>query len=255
MDRQTIEQIAELLTESQFALAFTGAGISTESGIPDFRSAGGIWSKVQPVMFQDYLRSEDSRLEYWQQKCTAFKEFTASKPNPGHRVLAAWQQRGLLQGIITQNIDGLHQEAGCTDIVELHGTLKEIACLECGARFDPAPLVDEFFETETVPRCKRCGGLVKHATISFGQSMPEEEMLRAAEWCRKCDLIFVLGSSLVVEPAASFPRLAANLGAEMIIINRDPTPQDSFAKIVIHEGIGDTLTAVEEILQEMGKDG
>jgi len=247
-DRKTIERIAELVTESSFALAFTGAGISTESGIPDFRSAGGLWTKVQPVLFPDYLQSEESRLEYWQQKCTAFKEFTECDPNPGHRVLARWEHRGILKRVITQNIDGLHQEAGSQGVIELHGTLRMIACLECGAHFDPEPLVDEFFETGVVPRCKLCGGLVKHATISFGQSMPEREMQQAADLCRQCDLIFVLGSSLVVEPAASFPRLAANLGAEMIIINRDPTPQDDLAKIIVREGIGDTLSAVEEVL-------
>jgi len=244
------ELVARWMHESNHTVIFTGAGISTESGIPDFRSPGGLWTRVQPVMFQDYVRSAESRLEYWHQKCSAFKEYSECGPNDGHKILAKWEADDRIDAVITQNIDGLHQDAGSKNVIELHGTLRAMRCLDdrCGAEFPPQPFIDDFLETEVVPVCPKCGGLIKHATISFGQSMPEEEMQRAAELCLSCDLMFVLGSSLQVEPAASIPRLAQHHGARVVIINRDPTPQDGSAAAVFHEGIGATLTEIDRRL-------
>lgn len=226
-------------------MAFTGAGISTESGIPDFRSPGGIWSKSQPVMFQDFLASAEARHEYWRQKSQAHRGFAEAEPNDGHRVLARWEERGWLRAVITQNIDGLHQAAGGNHVLELHGTARQIACLSCRARFDPQPFVERFLETDVVPECPECGGLLKHATISFGQSLPPEVLQEATELSRQSDLFLAMGSSLVVEPAASLPRLARDSGAKLVIINRDPTGQDGSADVVLHAGIGAALVGID----------
>lgn len=230
------------------AVAFTGAGISTESGIPDFRSPGGVWSKRQPVLFDDFVARADARREYWRQKCEAHRDYARAEPNAGHRTLARWEDRGILSGIITQNIDGLHQEAGSRSVLELHGTNRAIGCLECGARFDPQPLVDEFLRTDAVPDCPQCGGLLKHATVSFGQSLPPEVLEEAFETSRRCDLFLAIGSSLVVEPAASLPRVAQASGARLVILNREPTGQDHLASMVLHKPIGETLSGIDAAL-------
>jgi len=245
-EREAGQQIADWLKAARMAVAFTGAGISTESGIPDFRSPGGIWSKTQPVMFQDFMASAEARHEYWRQKCEAHHDFAAAAPNDGHRVLADWERQGWLHGVITQNIDGLHQEAGTRNALELHGTARQIACLSCQSRFDPQPLVDEFLATDVVPECPECGGLLKHATVSFGQTLPPDVLHAAIQWAEQCDLFLAMGSSLVVEPAASLPRLAQKNGAKLVIINRDPTGQDGLADVVLHASIGQTLLAIIE---------
>ena len=244
-EQEAWQQVAQWLAESRAAVAFTGAGISTESGIPDFRSPGGIWSKSQPVMFQDFLASAAARHEYWRQKCQAHRDFADAKPNDGHRVLARWEEQGRLQGVVTQNIDGLHQAAGSRNVLELHGTARQIACLGCQARFDPEPLVRGFQQTGAVPECPDCGGLLKHATISFGQALPPEVLEEAIEWTRQCGLFLAIGSSLVVEPAASLPRLAHQSGARLVIINRDQTGQDDSADVVLRAGIGETLLGID----------
>ena len=246
------EQVARWLLESDSTVAFTGAGISTESGIPDFRSPGGIWATSQPVLFQDFVASAEARHEYWRQKSQAHADFAAAEPNAGHRVLAAWERRGLLDAVITQNIDELHQQAGSRRVLELHGTARHIACLSCDARFDAGPMVEEFLETDQVPSCPRCGGLMKHATISFGQSLPAEVLDEAVELAGRCNLLLAMGSSLVVEPAASLPRLAHQSGARLVIINRDPTGQDELADVALHAGIGKTLTAIDELAGASG---
>ncbi len=243
-----VQQVAGWLGRAESAVAFTGAGISTESGIPDFRSPGGIWSKSQPVMFQDFLASADARLEYWRQKSAAHRDFADAEPNDGHRILAKWESEGRLRGVITQNIDGLHQAAGSRNVLELHGTARQIACLGCDARFEPGPLVAGFLETNAVPECPECGGLLKHATVSFGQSLPPEVLDEAVEWTRACDLFLAMGSSLVVEPAASLPRFACQHGAKLVIINRDPTGQDEAADAALHAGIGEMLVAIDELI-------
>lgn len=248
---QQLEQVARWLKDSRHAVAFTGAGISTESGIPDFRSPGGIWSKSQPVYFDEFVASEEARFEYWRQKSIAHQDFIRSSPNTGHRTLAAWQAAGTLRAVITQNIDGLHQLAGSTDVVELHGTARFIACLSCGHRSDADPLVREFLGTQNIPACPFCGGLMKHATISFGQALDQQVLQRAMLLASQTDLLLAIGSSLVVYPAASLPDLARQHGARLVIINRDATPYDKIADLVIQEGIGSTLSEINRCLETL----
>ncbi|MCH9656281.1 MAG: NAD-dependent protein deacylase [Planctomycetes bacterium] len=243
-----IKEIANCLNRSKKAIAFTGAGISTESGIPDFRSPGGIWANSQPVYFQDFMASADSRYEYWRQKSISQNDFNNSQPNAGHQILGKWQNSGRLQAIITQNIDGLHQDAGSNKVLELHGTAREIMCFGCNARFGATEMVEKFLVDDQVPTCPACDGLLKHATVSFGQQLPEDILEEAIQLSSTADLYFAIGSSLVVEPAASLPRLAKQNGANLVIINRDETPQDVLADWVIHSSIGETLSAIDECL-------
>ena len=242
------QEIADCLIRSENVIAFTGAGISTESGIPDFRSPGGIWANSQPVYFQDFLASASSRYEYWRQKSVSHSDFENSQPNSGHQILGKWQKAGRLQAVITQNIDGLHQDAGSDKVLELHGTARKIMCFGCDARFGATEMVEKFLAEDRVPSCPACGGLLKHATISFGQQLPEDILEEAIQLSTAADLYFAMGSSLVVEPAASLPRLAKQNGASLVIINRDETPQDDLADWVIHHSIGETLTAIDECL-------
>jgi NAD-dependent deacetylase len=240
-----IAELARCLQDSQRAVAFTGAGISTESGIPDFRSPGGIWSRMQPIMFDDFVNSADMRREAWRRKIVIDRDFKQARPNRGHRALAALTDAGRMSSVITQNIDGLHQASGVADekVIELHGNTTYARCLSCHKRFELAPIIAAFERDDVLPLCDSCGGLVKSATISFGQAMPVAEMERAEAETLACDLFIVLGSSLVVYPAAGFPRVAKESGAMLVIVNRDPTDQDAIADLVIHAGIGDTLGA------------
>ena len=246
MNRADIERIAEWLVEAETVVAFTGAGISTESGIPDFRSPGGVWSKNRTIYFDEYLQSASAREEYWRQKSEAHRDFVAAEPNLSHRTLAEWETNGQMRGIITQNIDGLHQIAGNANVLELHGTARQIGCLECGARVDADPLIEQFNATGLVPICTKCGGKTKHATVSFGQSLPADVLREASRWAREADLFLAMGSSLVVEPAASLPRLAKESGGRLVILNRDPTPLDPWADLFIQAGLGETLTALRD---------
>ncbi len=229
-------------------VAFTGAGISTESGIPDFRSPGGVWAASQPVYYQAFVASAEARQEAWRQKSIAYREFRECQPNDGHRILAAWEAAGWLRAVVTQNIDGLHQRAGSRRVIEVHGTALEVVCLDCGARFDAAPLMEQFEAAGRPPPCPHCAGLLKHATISFGQSLDQETWREAAQLCEMSDVLLAIGSSLVVEPAASLPRVAREGGAQLVIINRDPTPLDAHAGVVIASGIGAALRAIDAAL-------
>lgn len=233
-------ELAALIRDSRRIVAFTGAGISTESGIPDFRSPGGIWSRMQPIDFRDFLSSVDMRREAWRRKAVIDRDFKQAAPNRGHRALAALVARGVMSAIITQNIDGLHQASGvpADKVIELHGNGTYATCLDCGVRYELAPIMAAFERDETVPECATCGGIVKSATISFGQAMPQAAMARAQAESTSCDLFIVLGSSLVVYPAAGFPALAKRRGAKLVIINREPTDQDGSADLVVHEEIG-----------------
>jgi NAD-dependent deacetylase len=242
------QRIADWLRDAKSAVVFTGAGISTESGIPDFRSPGGVWATSQPVYFDDFVASSEARYEYWRQKSISHRDFADSTPNAGHLVLARWQKAGLLDGVITQNIDGLHQDAGNWDVIELHGTARYVACLECHARFDAERWTNRFLETDSVPNCPECGGIMKHATISFGQSLDSDVLERAATLAAESDLFFAIGSSLVVHPAAGLPPLAKRNGARLVIINRTPTDQDDLADVVLNESIGEALTAIDQVL-------
>ena len=242
-------EIANWLRQSSRAVAFTGAGISTESGIPDFRSPGGVWATSQPVYFDDFVARPDARREYWRQKSVAHRDFAAAQPNAGHRILAKWEQSGRLDTVITQNIDGLHQLAGSQTVYELHGTAREVVCLDCAERFaDVERLVQEFLATDEPPSCPECGGIMKHATVSFGQSLPADVLNAAAEASRQADLFIAMGSSLVVQPAASLPLLAKEQGARLVIINRDPTHLDDLADAVLHASIGETLAGIDSAI-------
>jgi NAD-dependent deacetylase len=243
-----VATLAAWLVEVQCGIAFTGAGISTESGIPDFRSPGGVWTKYQPVYYDDFLASAEARHEYWRQKCEAHREFADAEPNAGHRHLADWQRAGHLRAIVTQNIDGLHQLAGSSDVIEIHGTARAVQCLDCNRRYDPEPLMAQFAAEDRVPPCPDCGGRLKSATISFGQSLSPEVLERAIQLSGAADLLLTIGSSLVVEPAASLPRLVKESGGRLAIINRDPTPLDPIADLVINAPIGETLDGAAAML-------
>jgi len=238
-----VAELARVIKESRRAVVFTGAGISTESGIPDFRSPGGIWTQMAPIYFDDFLASEEARRETWRRRFAMQDTFGAAEPNRGHRAVDALVRRGKVSAVITQNIDGLHQASGIPPekVIELHGNTTYATCLDCGARHELADIRIVFERDGTAPRCVRCKGFVKTATISFGQAMPQDAMRRAEQETLAADLCIVLGSSLLVYPAAGFPELAARNGAVLAIVNREPTGLDPLADLVIHKGIGDTL--------------
>jgi NAD-dependent deacetylase len=237
---------ARLIADSRRAVVFTGAGISTESGIPDFRSPGGVWSKMKPIYFEEFVSSEAMRREAWNRTFTGAMGWTGAKPNQGHYAVARLVARGTVAAIITQNVDNLHQESGvpADRVIELHGNASYATCLECGVRHELGVLKQSFLGRGEIPVCRDCGGLVKTATISFGQAMPRGKMDRAEAETLACDLFIVLGSSLVVYPAAGFPVLAKRNGARLIIVNRESTEQDEIADLAIHDEIGPTLSAV-----------
>jgi NAD-dependent deacetylase len=247
MNRDIATQVATWLSNGKKAVVFTGAGVSTESGIPDFRSPDGIWSKFRTVYYDEFMASADARHEYWRQKSIGHKDFAAAEPNVGHQVIARWEAAGKIRGVITQNIDGLHQLAGSRNVLELHGTARRIQCQDCGTIHDADPLVEEFLETDCVPRCRQCtNGRLKHATISFGQQLPEDMLQQAIGWCQEADLLFAIGSSLVVTPAADLPVITKQRGGRLVIINRDPTPLDELADAVLQESIGTALAAIDQ---------
>jgi NAD-dependent deacetylase len=237
--------LARLIADARRMVVFTGAGISTESGVPDFRSPGGVWSKMKPIQFQDFVASEEKRREAWTRAFTGKAGWLGAKPNAGHLAVARLVQQGKVTAVVTQNVDNLHQDSGvpADRIVELHGNASYAACLECGERHELAELRDSFLKAGEIPYCRSCGGLVKTATISFGQQMPVEPMARAEAATVACDLFLVLGSSLVVYPAAGFPLLAKRNGARLAIVNREPTELDAYADLVLHDEIGPALSA------------
>lgn len=237
--------LSRLIASSKRAVVFTGAGISTESGIPDFRSPGGVWSKMKPIYFQDFVSDPAKRREAWERAFTGRAGWTGREPNAGHYAVARLVAQGRVSAVITQNVDNLHQQSGvpADRVIELHGNATYATCLECAERHELEELKDSFLKAGEIPYCRRCGGLVKTATISFGQSMPEEPMLRAEEETLACDLFIVLGSSLVVYPAAGFPLLAKRNGATLAIVNREPTDLDPYADLVLHDELGEVLTA------------
>jgi NAD-dependent deacetylase len=245
----TIRTVADWLSEAKSAVVFTGAGVSTESGIPDFRSPGGVWSRRKPIQFDEYLRDPEARLEYWKQRAETHAEFTSAEPNVAHRTFAIWEKSGRIRGLITQNIDGLHEIAGSGNVLELHGTARKVGCLDCSARFDADAMLRQFEEMQAVPTCPKCGGVTKHATISFGQSLSPTVLQTAIGWARQTDLFLAIGSSLVVTPAAELPGLAKSSGARLVIINREPTPLDGIADAVIRDGVGATITELQRLLE------
>ena len=225
------------------ATVFTGAGISTESGIPDYRGPGGVWTRYRPVDFREFLASDAGRREFWRRKFATHDAIASARPNRGHRAIAELVRLGVVAAVITQNVDGLHQRAGIDDtrLVELHGNTTYAKCLDCGEHHDLAPIRAAFLADQSLPRCRRCGGWVKTATISFGQAMPATEMRRAEQAALACDLFVAIGSSLTVHPAAGLPDRAKRNGARLLILNREPTPLDAEADLVLNAEIGPTL--------------
>lgn len=235
-----VEQLCRLVDESDVVLPFTGAGISTECGIPDFRSPGGLWSKTQPIPFDQFMASQSMRDEAWRRRFVMDTYFSNAKPGRGHIALASLYRMGKVPAVITQNIDNLHQVSGVSheDVVELHGNTTFAACVGCGARYE-LDWVRQRFDTEggRAPDCV-CGGPIKTATVSFGQAMPEDAMRRAHELTGACDLFISIGSSLMVWPAAGFPLRAKQQGARLVIVNREPTEFDGMADLVVRDDIG-----------------
>ncbi len=245
-----IRQLKSMLENCKRAVVFTGAGISTESGIPDFRSPGGIWSKHKPVDFSDFLVSADARRDSWRLKFQLDKSMQNAEPNRGHRAIARLVAEDIVSHVITQNVDDLHQQSGVPDnsVIELHGNATYAHCLACGQRYDLERIKKNFERDETLPVCDNCGGIVKTATISFGQQMPEDAMLKAQAATVACDLFLAIGSSLVVYPAAGFPAVAKQNNARLVIINREPTDQDGVADMVINEEIGRILGSAAGVI-------
>jgi len=240
-----IAALADMIAKARRVALFTGAGISTESGIPDFRSPGGIWTRLKPIDFADFLASEEARRETWRRRFELDPVVREAAPNRGHRACAALVRAGKAVAVITQNIDGLHQAAGVPEpqVIELHGNTTYAKCLDCRARYELDALRLIFERDGAPPRCTRCQGWIKTATISFGQAMPQEAMRRAEAETLAADLFIVLGSSLVVYPAAGFPNLAKRNGARLAIVNREPTDFDRQADLVLNRSIGEAFGA------------
>jgi NAD-dependent deacetylase len=240
-----IARLREIVEEAKVVVPFTGAGISTECGIPDFRSPGGIWTKMRPIEFSDFLASQEMRDESWRRRFAMEEQFGGAKPGRGHRALASLYKAGKVPGIITQNIDNLHQASGFAphDVVELHGNTTYATCLDCAKRYELMWVKQSMAQSGgRSPECTVCDGFIKTATVSFGQAMPEAAMRRAQELTEACDLFIAIGSSLVVWPAAGFPLAAKRNGARLVIINRDETEFDHIADLVLHNDIGAALS-------------
>jgi NAD-dependent deacetylase len=241
----TRADLARAIADARRIVVFTGAGISTESGIPDFRSPGGVWSKMKPIYFQDFVASEERRREAWERAFGGRAGWVGREPNAGHMAVARLIAQGKASSVITQNVDNLHQASGvpADQVIELHGNASYATCLECGLRHELDDLKALWQATGDLPACRACDGIVKTATISFGQAMPVEPMARAEAETLSCDLFLVLGSSLVVYPAAGFPVMAKRNGARLAIVNREPTEIDAYADLVLHDEIGPVMSA------------
>jgi len=243
---------SQIIKEARKILVFSGAGMSTESGIPDFRSPGGVWSKYNPsdFYFDKIISSEKTREKYWEMSTEFYDTMKYAAPNRAHLAIKTLENSGKLLAIVTQNIDNLHQKAGNSPekIIEIHGTAFSVSCLSCGKKYDRADIQDRLNSGVKVPYCDDCSGILKPDTISFGQAMPQDKMADALRYASECDLCIVLGSSLVVYPAASVPAQAVQNGAKLIIINRDETPLDAEADLVCHESVSDALEQMVENL-------
>jgi NAD-dependent deacetylase len=243
-----IEQVAEIITGSDKIVIFTGAGISTESGIPDFRSPGGIWDRYDPneLTYQKFLSSQASREMYWERQRLMWPLISVAEPNAGHLAINELYKMGKLDCIITQDGDSLHQKSGIPDekVIELHGTWTRALCLGCGRTYPSDDIQVRLEAGEKVPLCEECGGIMKPDVIQFGQPLPEDKILEAQSRAMECDLLMACGSSLVVYPAARMPLLAKENGARLVIINLMETTHDRYADVVINEKLGETLTAV-----------
>ncbi len=245
----SIEKVAKILKDSETAVAFTGAGISTESGVPDFRSPGGVWDRFDPDLFTiQKLKSDPEGT--WEKLVQVGEEMMDEeiKPNPGHLALADLEELGILEAVITQNVDNLHQEAGNSpnNVIEVHGNLRKLECMNCGERRDFSEELEEI-----PPTCNDCSSIMKPAAVLFGEQLPQEALLRSQSLSEKSDAFLVIGSSLTVQPAASFPSKAAQTGAELIIVNRDPTPLDDKAEVVLQGNAGEILPKIVKKIKEL----
>lgn len=241
---EAIVRLRAIVAEAGVIVPFTGAGISTECGIPDFRSPGGLWTKHAPIPFEEFLASQEARNESWRRRFAMSPQFTAAQPGRGHRALASLYRSGKVPAVITQNIDSLHQASGMAPehVVELHGNTTYAACLDCATRYELSWVGERMAAGNgCAPDCPACGGFIKTATISFGQAMPEAAMRQAEALTRDCDVFMAIGSSLVVWPAAGFPLTAKRNGAQLVIINREPTAFDDVADLVVRQDIGTVL--------------
>jgi NAD-dependent deacetylase len=235
----SLEQFAAKIRESNEIVVFTGAGISTESGIPDFRSPGGIWTRYKPVTHQEYIASEQARIKAWKRRLETYDAAKSARPNIGHYFVNSLNVKEKLIGLITQNVDGLHSESGLPDdkIVELHGSNRKVICLNCSKEFDPDAVIKTLVGNFSSPKCDTCSGILKSATVSFGQAMPLDAMRKAEEWTAKAEVFVVMGSSLQVHPAAAFPVIAKRNGALLAIVNREAGPLDEVSDYLHHGAI------------------
>lgn len=249
-DDSAIARLVELIDQAQRVVALTGAGISTESGIPDYRGPGGVWERNAPPTLGDFRDNPETRRRYWARRREGYPRMAAAEPNAGHRALAGLERSGTLTAVVTQNIDGLHQKAGNDPerVIELHGTTHLVRCLNCGRESSAADVQSRVPAGGEAPVCDRCGGPLRAATILFGESLPEAALRRAVEAAGACDLMLVVGTSLVVNPAAQLPLLAKRAGARLAIVNREATPLDPLADVVVSAGAGAVLGAVMEEL-------
>ncbi len=249
---EKISRIAERIAKAGKNVVFTGAGISTESGIPDYRSKGGIWDKFQPVYFDDFMSSKSARIEYWRRKSELYYDLAQAEPNTAHEALVTLYEKGYLEAVITQNIDGLHQKAGLPDekVLELHGNTLRVRCMSCGKTSSIHEAQKRIEAGDLAPECK-CGGYLKPDTISFGQALPVRELKKATELSNDCDFFMVVGSSLLVHPAASMPGFAKQHGAFLAIVNFSETRYDNLCDVLIHGKAGDVLEGIAHAVSKL----
>lgn len=249
---EKISLIAQRILEGDKNIAFTGAGISTESGIPDYRSKGGIWDKFRPVYFDEFMSSTNARIEYWRRKAELYHDLVQAKPNPAHMSLVKLYEIGLLEAVITQNIDGLHQKSGLPDekVIELHGNTRRVRCMSCGNTISIHEAQKRIEAGDLAPECE-CGGYLKSDTISFGQAMPADEVEKAIDLSRNCDFFLVVGSTLLVQPAALMPSYAKQSGAFLAIVNLSQTPYDERCDVLIRGKAGETLLEIVNTIRDL----
>ncbi|GAB5046601.1 NAD-dependent protein deacylase [Thermodesulfovibrio sp. TK110] len=239
--QEKIKKASQLIKNSTYAVAFTGAGISTESGIPDFRSPGGLWQRFRIVTYQEFIYDRQAREEFWRMKKELIHQLINAKPNNAHIVLAELEKMGIIKHVITQNIDGLHQMAGSKSVIELHGNQRGAICLDCEKLYKMDEILKMFAEQKLDLRCYNCGGVIKPTVVFFGEPLPEKELIMAQQIANQCDLMLVVGTSLQVEPAASIPRIAYQRGSKLIFINKAETDWDWIAEIVFYGSAGQVL--------------
>jgi NAD-dependent deacetylase len=246
-----VSRFVELVSRAHRVVGFTGAGISTESGIPDYRGKGGIWNRFQPVYFEEFLRDADKRRLYWERKAETWPAIRDARPNPGHEFFVDLHRAGKLVGVVTQNIDGLHEKSGLPSdyVVNLHGNTLETVCLSCSYRVDSGAVFDGLDLDEGAPRCPKCGGLLKPNTISFGQQLDVPTIERGHELARSCDLMVVFGSTLIVYPAAGIPEIATHHGAQLVIVTLSETPLDNAAELTVRRPIGEFVAEVRAAME------